>query len=87
MYTGSYGYDPIQAYGSEWNRLMYPIHSGNHTNTQNPSPVSGEKIRFGTIAKYTDTDLVVDYRTLDNGSYSWCQETFSTYVGTCFRRG
>ncbi len=37
MYTGSdVVYDPVEAYGSEWNRLFYPIHSGKHTDTLNP---------------------------------------------------
>ena len=76
-YTGSQTYDPIQAYGSEWNRLFYPIHSGKHTASSNPSPVSGEGIRFGTLAQYTDTDLLV-HRDAGNGSYSWCQETPSS---------
>lgn len=74
-YTGgSSGYDPVGTYGSEWNRLMYPIHSGAHTQTGNPSPVSGEGIRFGTLAQYTDTDLVV-HSTGGSGSHNWCQET------------
>ena len=85
-YTGDAGHDPIQAYGSEWNRLMYPIHSGKHTDASNPTPVSGEGIRFGTLAQYTDTDLVVDYR-VGNGSYSWCQETPSSSTGARVRRG
>lgn len=77
IYTGSSTYDPIQAYGSEWNRLFYPIHSGKHTDTKNPSPVSGEGIRFGTLAQYTDTDLLL-YYTAGSGSRSWCQETPSS---------
>ena len=85
-YTGSNGYDPIQAYGSEWNRLFYPIHSGKHTDASNPSPVSGEGIRFGTLAQYTDTDLVV-HNTVGNGSYSWCQETPSANPNNRVRRG
>ena len=74
VYTGSNGYDPVGVYDSEWNRIMYPIHSTEHTDTNNPSPVSGEGIRFSSLAQYTDTDLVV-YYTAGNGSYNWCQET------------
>ena len=78
MYTGSdVVYDPVEAYGSEWNRLFYPIHSGKHTDTLNPPSVSGEGIHFGTLAQYTDIDLVVHY-TAGNGSYSWCQESVSS---------
>lgn len=66
-------YDPTLAYGSEWNRLFYPIHSGEHTKPRNPSSVSGEGIRFGTLAQYTDTDLVFD-PDAGNGADSWCQE-------------
>ncbi len=76
VYTGNYGWDTVGTYGSEWNRLFYPIHSGNHTESRNPSPVSGEKIRFGTLAQYTDTDLVVN-SSVGSGSYSWCQESIN----------
>lgn len=89
MYTGSSGFDPVGAYGSEWNQLMYSVHSGKHTDTSNPSPVSGEGIRFGTLAQYTDVDLVV-HETAGNGSFSWCQETPSANTGArvyCGRYG
>ena len=78
MYTGSSAvFDPVEAYGSEWNRLMYPIHSTVHIDPDNPTPVSGEGLHFGTLAQYTDTDLVV-HNTTGNGSYSWCQESISS---------
>lgn len=77
-YTGrNNNFDPVEAYDSEWNRLMYPIHSGNHTDARNPSPVSDEGINFGSLARYTDADLAVDL-SMDNGSRSWCQETPTT---------
>ena len=76
-YIGSSGYDPVGTYGSEWNRLMYSVHSGKHTDASNPSPVSGELIRFGTLAQYTDADLLV-HRDAGNGNRSWCQETPSS---------
>ena len=86
-YTGSTGiYDPVEAYGSEWNRLMYPIHSGNHTSISNPSSVSGERIRLGTLAQYADSDLLVHYSG-SNGSFSWCQETPSRNTGSRVCRG
>lgn len=77
MYAGGVGYDPVGAYGSEWNRLFYPIHSGNHTEPKNPTPVSGEGIHFGTLAQYTDADLVIQ-RSVGNGRGNWCQETSSS---------
>lgn len=83
-YTGGGGWDPIQAYGSEWNRLMYSVHSDSHTDVRNPSPVSGEGIRFGTLAQYTD--LLVDYRA-GNGSYSWCQENHNASTVSRVCRG
>ena len=87
MYTGGTNiYDPEEAYGSEWNRLMYPIHSGNHIESRNPSSVSGEGLHFGTLAQYTDADLVV-HLDVGNGSYSWCQETASTDTRGRVRHG
>ena len=86
-YTGgSSGYDPVGTYDSEWNRLFYPIHSGNHISTANPSPVSGEGIQFGTLAQYTDADLVV-HSSAGNGNRSWCQETPSGNTGARVARG
>lgn len=73
-------YDPIQAYGSEWNRLMYSVHSGEHTNANNPSPRSGEGLWLGTLAQYTDADA--DYNT-----FSWCQETPSSNTTARVYRG
>lgn len=88
MYTGiaSGAWDPEGAYGSEWNRLFYPIHSGKHIHVGNPSPVSREGIRFGTVGQYTDANLLVHLGT-GNGSNSWCQETPSSSSGTRVRRG
>ena len=87
IYTGSNSsWDPEGAYKSEWNRLFYPIHSGEHIDTGNPSPVSGEGIQFGTLAKYTDADLAV-HQTVSNESYSWCQETPSGNTVTRVLRG
>ncbi len=79
-------FDPVAAYKSEWNRLFYPIHSGNHTDANNPSPVSGEGIRFGTLAQYTDADLLV-HNTAGNGSWSWCQETLRSNTAARVTRG
>ena len=79
-YTGLGGYDPAGTHGSEWNRLFYPIYG------DNPSPVSGEGLQFGSLAQYTGTDLVL-HHTAGNGTYSWCQETPSSNTGWCIRRG
>ena len=89
VYTGNSStgvYDPVEAYGSEWNRLMYSVHSGNHTGSRNPSPVSGEGLQFGTLAQYTDTDLVV-HTSAGNGNRNWCQETPSAATGSRVLRG
>ena len=87
IYTGgSNVYDPVGAYGSEWNRLMYPIHSTVDANASKPSPVSGEGLRYGSLAQYAAADLVV-LHTAGNGSYSWCQETPSTQAGLRVLRG
>lgn len=87
MYTGSRSaWDPVEAYDSEWNRLMYPIHSGNHTDDRNPPLVSGEGLHFGTLAQYTDTDLVL-HSAAGNGRQSWCQETSSSSPTARVHRG
>lgn len=60
-------YDPVNSWGSEWNRLIYNVHDGEHTNANNTTPP-------GAWPLYSDTDLVV-HQTGGNGSRSWCQET------------
>ena len=74
--TGSdgYGWDVDFTHSSEWNRLMYPIHSGIHTNRSNPSTPS---VPYAQWATYSDEDLLVD-NSFGNGSYSWVQETPAT---------
>lgn len=75
-YAGSIGlYDPEGAWGSEWNRLFYPL-------VPNPTrkPVgglSGEGILYGSLGNYTEVDLVV-HTSAGSGSLCWCQETAST---------
>lgn len=64
---------------------MYPIHSGEHTNTNNPSPTSGEGIEFGTLAQYTDADLITD-PSAGKGPWNWCQETPNSSTGSRVRR-
>ena len=65
------GYDVAFTHNSEWNRLMYPIHSGIHTDSSNPSNPS---VPFNEWASYSDVDLIVRYHG-GSGSYSWTQET------------
>jgi len=79
----SNGFDMDYTHTSEWNRLMYPIHSGIHTDSRNPSTPS---IPYAQWATYSDGDLIVDYRT-GNGSYSWVQETQNTDTTLRFFRG
>ena len=79
----STGWDMDYTHTSEWNRLMYPIHSGIHTDSRNPSTPS---IPYAQWATYSDGDLIVDYRT-GNGSYSWVQETQNTDTSRRFLRG
>ena len=70
-----YGYDIDLSHGSEWNRLLYPIHSGVHTDANNPTTHSDPNATpFGSWASYSDADLLV-HNSFGNGSYSWCQET------------
>ena len=73
IYTSG-GWDIDYTYTSEWNRLMYPIHSGVHTDSRNPSTPS---VPYAQWASYSDSDLIVYYR-VGNGSYSWVQETQNT---------
>jgi hypothetical protein len=69
------------AHGSEWNRLMLPIHeqaidkSWDWPNyVESDIPVWAHGLGTGTQNRYTDEDLLTksDY---GSGSYSWCQET------------
>ena len=69
--SDSTGYDVAFTHNSEWNRLMYPIHSGIHTNSNNPSTPS---VPYAQWATYSDEDLLV-HSSFGSGSYSWTQET------------
>jgi len=82
IYTSA-GFDMDYTHTSEWNSLMYPVHSGIHTNANNPSNPS---VPYAQWATYSDGDLIVDYRT-GNGSYSWVQETQNTDTSRRFYRG
>jgi len=78
-YVGGNGYDPVGAYGSEWNRLIYSVHNGVHSRAGNVTPP-------GTWPLYSDTDLLID-NTVGDGSFSWCQETSASDSTLRVRRG
>jgi len=78
-----YGFDKYETHNSEWNRLMYPIHSGVHTDANNPSSPS---IPYVQWASHTDRDLGVHY-TLERGTATWVQETQNTDASIRFLRG
>ena len=82
IYTGS-GYDMDYTHTSEWNRLMYPIHSGIHTSSSNPSSPS---VPYAQWATYSESDLLVQ-ENFGNGSSSWIQETQNTNTSSRFVRG
>lgn len=66
------GHDLEKTWGSEWNRLFYPL-VPNPTNTPT-HPVSQEGIRYGAFANYTEDELNIGGRG-GNGRYNWCQES------------
>ncbi len=78
-----YGYDMDYTHTSEWNRLMYPIHSGIHTDNDNPTVGS---VPYAQWATYSDSDLDVGY-TSDSGEASWVQESRKNDMLYGFVRG
>lgn len=73
------GYDPVGTENSEWNRLLYAVHNGVHTTSDNPTPP-------GAWPLYSDRDLVV-HSTGGNGSRNWCQETRASNATQSVYRG
>ncbi len=72
------GYDLPSADGSEWNRLLYPVHSGVHTVTSNPTPhTDASADPYASWASYSDADLVM-HSGAGNGSYNPTQESTPT---------
>ncbi len=70
-----YGYDVDLGDGSEWNRLIYPIHSGDHTEVDNPTPHTDPNADpYASWASYSDTDLLVD-AVAGYGSFNLCMES------------
>lgn len=78
------GHDLEKTWGSEWNRLMYPL-VPNPTNTPT-HPISGEGIHYGEWGNYTEAQLNVG-SSGGNGRYSWCQETDAGNSGVRIVRG
>ena len=78
-----YGWDMDFTHTSEWNRLMYPIHSGIHTDNDNPSNPS---VPYAQWATYSDDDLTV-YHGTGNGTVTWVQEAQNTDTTFRFFRG
>lgn len=79
------GFDIVNSHGSEWNRLLYPVHSGIHDNTGNPSVHTDSTAEpFGSWASYSDRDL---FMTLGSGRSSWTQEVSGENSGYRVHRG
>lgn len=72
IYGGGALHDPVQSWGSEWNRLMYPL-VPNPTNKPS-SGISGEGIIYGASANYTETELNL-VSSSGTGRAIWCQES------------
>ena len=73
-------HDGAICHGSEWNRLMLPIHReainknwAYPDNVESDIPVWAHNLGTGTQGRYTDEDLLTHYDH-GSGSYSWCQE-------------
>lgn len=64
------GFDSQSTHGSEWNRLMYRVHSGVHTDPKNVM----DSNPHAALADYSDSDLIM-YPTFGLGSKTWCMES------------
>lgn len=72
------------AIGSEWNRLMLPIHVNAPSSWAYPGYVASPTKDWGI--DYTDEDLLT-HNTYGDGSYSWCQEVRNTNASYRVVRG
>lgn len=77
------GHDIHATHSSEWNRLIYPIHSGMHNSSGIPSIPS---VPYAQWATYSDEELLV-HRKFSDGFASWTQETTENNSTTCLIRG
>lgn len=75
------GRDAVGSWGSEWNRLFYPLVP--NPNPGDIPPVSGEGIRYGQWANYTEAELGIGDGL---GHYNWHQEK-TTQAGYGVVRG
>lgn len=79
-------------HGSEWNRLMLPIHQeainknwAYPDNVESDIPVWSHNLGAGNQGMYTDEDILTHYN-YGSGSRSWCQEVAEN-VATRINRG
>ncbi len=79
------GLDLEGTWGSEWNRLMYPIcaPTGNSTQDNITDP---DFPGFNTWASYSQQELNITNSNA-NGGYSICQETIAVDTTRCLLRG
>lgn len=84
-------YDGAICHGSEWNRLMLPIHQeainknwAYPDNVESDIPVWAHNLGTGTQGRYTDMDLLTHYN-YGSGSYSWCQEVAESAARRVYR--
>lgn len=69
--------------GSEWNKLMLPVHINAPSNWKNPENVNNPTENWNV--GYTDSDLLTHF-TLGEGTFSLCQEYGHNYY-SCIARG
>lgn len=88
---GGNGYSGAVCHGSEWNRLMLPIHQeainknwAYPDNVESDIPVWAHNLGTGTQGRYTDEDLLT-HNNYGSGSYSWCQEVAESAAFRVFR--
>ncbi len=81
------GYDLEWTYGSEWNRIFYPLIPNPSRQDHLPSyPYSNEGILFGQWGNYTETELGIN----DSAGYgyrTWTQESRLENLNTKSGRG
>ena len=61
--------------------VYVPIHSTTHSEASNVNTSD-----MGTLAQYSDADLLVHY-SFGDGNYSWCQEVSGLKSTYCVNRG
>lgn len=70
-------YNGASVHGSEWNKLMLPIHiKAKDGSWAYPDNVEANVPYWGI--DFTDEDLLT-HNSFGSGSYSWCQDTYSSY--------